>query len=260
MHHAAAAATGIEIRHEVAVEALEPGTGVVARAPGGARETLRSRAVVLAAGGFESNPALRASYLGPNWDVAKVRGTPFNTGEVLQAALAVGAAPYGHWSGCHAIQWDRDAPPTGDLELTNRFSRQSYPVGIVVNADGERFLDEGADFRNYTYAKYGAEVLRQPSGWAAQLFDQRSAGLLRTIDYDAPGATRVEADTVRELGEALGIDPERLERTVARVQRGDRRRGPSTPRSRTGCARPGWRSTRPIGRWRWTRRPTSRSR
>ena len=214
MHHAAAAATGIEIRHEVAVEALEPGTGVVARAPGGARETLRSRAVVLAAGGFESNPALRASYLGPNWDVAKVRGTPFNTGEVLQAALAVGAAPYGHWSGCHAIQWDRDAPPTGDLEITNRFSRQSYPVGIVVNADGERFLDEGADFRNYTYAKYGAEVLRQPSGWAAQLFDQRSSRLLRTIDYDAPGATRVQADTVRELGEALGIDPERLERTV----------------------------------------------
>ena len=94
--------------------------------------------------------------------MAKVRGTPYNTGEVLRAALAPGAQAYGHWSGCHAIQWDRDAPPTGDLELTNRFSRQSYPVGIVVNVNGERFIDEGADFRNYTYAKYGAEVLRQP--------------------------------------------------------------------------------------------------
>ena len=134
------------------------------RRPDGTRETLHARAVVLAAGGFESNPAMRAAYLGPNWDVAKVRGTPYNTGEVLRAALALGAQPYGHWSGCHAIQWDRDAPPTGDLELTNRFSRQSYPVGIVVNADGERFIDEGADFRNYTYAKYGAEVLRQPLG------------------------------------------------------------------------------------------------
>ena len=61
-------------------------------------------------------------------------------------------AAYGHWSGCHAIQWDAGAPPTGDRELTNRYSRQSYPIGIVVNADGERFLDEGADFRNYTYA------------------------------------------------------------------------------------------------------------
>jgi hypothetical protein len=41
------------------------------------------------------------------------------------------------------------APPTGDRELTNLFSEQSYPVGIVVNAEGRRFVDEGVDFRNY---------------------------------------------------------------------------------------------------------------
>ena len=214
-HMAAAERTGIEVRHEVAVEELVRGSGVVVRRPDGSREELRARSVVLAAGGFESNPAMRAAYLGPNWDVAKVRGTPYNTGEVLRAALAAGAQAYGHWSGCHAIQWDRDAPPSGDLEITNRFSRQSYPVGIVVNADGERFIDEGADFRNYTYAKYGAEVLRQPLGVAAQVFDARSAGLLRTIDYEAPGATRVDADSLEELAEGLGIDPERFVRTVS---------------------------------------------
>jgi tricarballylate dehydrogenase len=157
---------------------------------------------------------MRAAYLGPNWDVAKVRGTPHNTGEVLRAALAHGAQPYGNWSGCHAIQWDAGAPPTGDRELTNRFSRQSYPVVIVVNTNGERFIDEGADLRNYTYAKYCAEVLRQPNGIAAQVFDAETAQLLRTIDYDAPGATRVDADTLRELAAALGIDPDRFERTV----------------------------------------------
>jgi tricarballylate dehydrogenase len=184
------------------------------RRPDGSRETLRARAVVLAAGGFESNPATRAAYLGPNWDVAKVRGTPYNTGEVLHAALALGAQPYGHWSGCHAIQWDRDAPPTGDLELTNRFSRQSYPVGIVVNADGARFVDEGADFRNYTYAKYGAEVLRQPLGVAHQVFDAKSVPLLRALDYEAPGATRVQAATLETLAEGLGLDPDRFARTV----------------------------------------------
>ena len=198
---------------------------------------------------------------GPNWDVAKVRGTPYNTGEVLRAALALGAQPYGHWSGCHAIQWDRDAPPTGDLELTNRFSRQSYPVGIVVNADGERFLDEGADFRNYTYAKYGAEVLRP----AAR---RRPPGLRREV-APAPAqrsTTRRRAPrastrrTLRELAEGLGIDPERFERTVDRLQRRDRPGRRSTPRSRTACARTAWRSRRPTGRWRSTRRRSSPSR
>jgi tricarballylate dehydrogenase len=208
-HRDAAAGSGIEIRHGAPVRDLVPGEGVLVDG-----EVLRAPAVVLAAGGFESNPQMRAAYLGPNWDVAKVRGTPHNTGEVLRAALRHGAQPYGHWSGCHAIQWDAGAPPTGDLELTNRYSRQSYPVGIVVNADGERFIDEGADFRNYTYAKYGAEVLRQPRGWAAQIFDARTAAMLRTIDYEAPGATRVDAPTLRELAAGLGLDPARFTRTV----------------------------------------------
>ena len=219
-HRAAAARDGIELRHGAAVEDLLRGddgaiTGVAVRRADGTREDLRAGAVVLAAGGFEANPQMRAAHLGPNWDVAKVRGTPHNTGEVLRAALAHGAQAYGHWSGCHAIQWDAGAPPTGDRELTNRYSRQSYPVAIVVNADGERFIDEGADFRNYTYAKYGAEVLRQPQGIAAQVFDARTVQMLRTIDYEAPGATRVDADTLAELAAGLGIDAGRLERTVA---------------------------------------------
>jgi tricarballylate dehydrogenase len=219
-HRAAAERDGTELRHGAAVEDLLRGadgafTGVAVRYADGTREELRAGAVVLAAGGFESNPQMRAAHLGPNWDVAKVRGTPHNTGEVLRAALAHGAQAYGHWSGCHAIQWDAGAPPTGDRELTNRPSRQSYPVAIVVNADGERFIDEGADFRNYTYAKYGAEVLRQPQGIAAQIFDARTVRMLRTIDYEAPGATRVDADTLAGLAEGLGIDAGRLERTVA---------------------------------------------
>jgi tricarballylate dehydrogenase len=210
-HREAAERDGIELRHGAPVADLLPGGGVVL-ADG---EELRAGAVVLAAGGFEASPRLRAAYLGPNWDVAKVRGTPHNTGEVLEAALAHGAQAYGHWSGCHAIQWDADAPATGDREITNRFSRQSYPVGLVVNRDGERFLDEGADFRNYTYARYGAEVLRQPEGIAAQVFDARTVDLLRTIDYEAPGAARVEADTLAELAEGVGVDVEGFEKTVA---------------------------------------------
>jgi tricarballylate dehydrogenase len=217
-HLAAAERAGVEVRYEHAVTGFLQGrggavTGVRCRVHGEDVE-LAAPAVVVAAGGFEANPRLRAAHLGPNWDVAKVRGTPYNTGEALEAMLAAGAMPYGHWSGCHSIAWDAGAPPTGDRSLTNRFSRQSYPVGLVVNRDGERFLDEGADFRNYTYARYGAEILRQPGAIAAQLFDARTLPLLRVVDYEAPGTSRVEAETVGELADALGFDREGLERTV----------------------------------------------
>jgi tricarballylate dehydrogenase len=154
-------------------------------------------------------------YRGPNWDVARVRGTAYNTGEVLQLALVAGAQPYGHWSGCHAIAWDAGAPPTGDWTLTNRLSRQGYPFGIVVNRQGRRFLDEGADFRNLTYARYGAEILKQPDTLAYQIFDARTLPLRSPEDYGAPGATRVEAGTIGELAGKLDLSPAALERTVA---------------------------------------------
>ena len=228
-HTAAALASGIEIRYDTPVvgllrDARGAVTGVVVDSPEG-RAEIAARAVVLASGGFEADPMRRAAYLGPNWDVAKVRGTPYNTGEVLQLALDAGAQPYGHWSGCHAIQWDAGAPPTGDRAIAHLFSKQSYPIGIVVNRNAARFLDEGADFRNYTYAKYGAEILKQPGAIAWQLFDAKTAPLLRQDEYPAPGVSRYEAATIRDLAARLGLDPDALDATVsafnAAIQPGD---------------------------------------
>ena len=82
---------------------------------------IRSKAVVLACGGFESNAEMRARYLGPGWDLAKVRGTRYNTGLGIRMALEAGAMPYGHWSGCHAVGWDMNAPPFGDLAVGDQF-------------------------------------------------------------------------------------------------------------------------------------------
>ncbi|TMC05491.1 MAG: FAD-dependent oxidoreductase [Chloroflexi bacterium] len=218
-HQSAASAAGLRVRYEHAVVGLltRPDgaiAGVGCDTPGG-RVQVEAGAVVLAAGGFEANPMLRAGYLGPGWDLARVRGTPYNTGEALMAAIGAGAAPAGNWSGCHSTAWDAAAPPTGDRELTNLLTRQSYPLGLIVNSGGERFVDEGADYRNYTYAKYGAAILRQPGALAFQLFDAQTEPLLRQDEYTAPGVSRAEAGSVRELAGRLGIDPDGLERTVA---------------------------------------------
>jgi len=197
--------SGVEIRYAArVVDLLCDGRGVH-----GARVKERgrvrdvgARAVVLACGGFEANHEWRARYLGPNWDLARVRGTRFNTGDGIRMATAAGAATAGHWSGCHAVGWDRNAPEFGDLAVGDGFQKHSYPFGIMLNARGERFVDEGADFRNYTYAKYGAVILSQPGHFAWQIFDAKVAHLLRD-EYRIRQVSKVSAPTLEALAAKL---------------------------------------------------------
>jgi tricarballylate dehydrogenase len=215
---AAARAEGIELRTDSPVTDLlvAGGTvvGVQVTREGEPPHQIHAGAVVLASGGFEADATLRAKYLGDDWGRAYVRGSPYNTGEALLAAVSAGAQPYGDWTGCHSIAWDAAAPMFGDRLVSNRYSRQGYPYGLVVNLRGERFVDEGADFRNYTYAKYGAKILTQPEGTAFQVFDAKALGLLSTIDYSTADGSRTEASSIGELAERAGIDRETFERTV----------------------------------------------
>ena len=181
-------------------------------------EELNADAVVLAAGGFEANIEMRTRYLGPGWDMAKVRGSRFNTGDAIQAAIDVGAQPFGNWSGAHAVAWDLNAPPTGNRIVADLYQKHSYPYGLIVNVNGERFVDEGADIRNYTYAKYGRAILSQPERAAFQLFDQRTAHLLRD-EYRVRQVTMAQAGTIEALAESLGVDSGGLQRTVDEYNR-----------------------------------------
>ncbi|HXV10591.1 MAG TPA: FAD-dependent tricarballylate dehydrogenase TcuA [Burkholderiales bacterium] len=173
-----------------------------------------AKAVVLACGGFEANPEWRTRYLGPGWELAKVRGTRFNVGDGLRMALDIGACPYGNWSGRHAVSWERHAPEFGDLSLPESSYRHSYPMSIMINAEGKRFVDEGIEFYNYTYAKYGAEVLKQPGQFAYQVFDAKVKHLLRP-EYGGRNVTRVTASTLEELASRLeGVNREGFLKTV----------------------------------------------
>jgi tricarballylate dehydrogenase len=209
---------GIDIRYRTGVRKLLQNkrgavTGVLAFGPEG-YEGISARAVVLACGGFEANPEMRTRYLGPGWELCRVRGTKHNTGDGIRAALDIGAQAYGGWSTCHAVQWDISAPPFGDRVVLDNFQKHSYPLGIVVNLDGQRFVDEGADFRNHTYAKYGREVMKQPERTAVQIFDSKTIAMVRD-EYRIKQVTKAEAQTIEELAKALDIDAAGLARTVA---------------------------------------------
>ena len=243
---AAAARCGIDVRYGARATGLVCDDARIAGVRvrlGGRTETVAARAVVLASGGFEANAEWRTRYLGPGWDLAKVRGSRFNTGDGIRMALDAGAMAVGNWSGCHAVGWDRNAPPFGDLAVGDGFQKHSYPFGIMVNARGERFCDEGADFRNYTYAKYGRTVLEQPGQFAWQVFDARVDRLLRD-EYRIRQVTRVEADTLEALAAKLdGVDGDGFLRTVREFNGAVRRDVPFDPtvkdgRGTTGLAVP----------------------
>jgi tricarballylate dehydrogenase len=240
-HTQAAQDLGVQIRYGVRGGDLvqEDGAvrGITWSSASGEHGTLQAESVVLAAGGFEANAEMRREHLGPGWELAKVRGTPLNTGDLLQAALRVGAAPYGDWSTCHSVAWDARAEHNeSNRELTNRLTRGGYPLGYVINLEGRRFLDEGADYRNYTYAKYGARILEQPGGIAFQVFDATTRPMLRTEEYDMPGAGVVVADTLEELAEGMGVDPAALRATVEELNASIDRSIPFDPAVKDGRA------------------------
>ena len=210
---------GVEVLYEakgakLLLDAKARISGITVRDPEGYRD-IPAKTVVLACGGFEANSEMRTRYLGPGWELAKVRGTQFNTGDGIKMALDIGAQPYGNWSGCHSVAWDLNAPPYGDRKIGDLFQKHSYPLGIIVNIHGQRFVDEGADFRNYTYVKYGREIMQQPQRLAFQIFDEKVRHLLRD-EYRIPQATMATANTIQELARGLGIDPEGLADTVKR--------------------------------------------
>ncbi|KAI8339505.1 FAD binding domain-containing protein, partial [Chlamydoabsidia padenii] len=163
--------------------------------------------VVLACGGFEASAALRAQYLGPSWELAHVRGTPYNTGDglvIAQRDCQAGTA--GGWSSCHSTCWDLNTSPhRGHQKLTNQFTKSGYPLGLMINCDGLRFVDEGMDFRNYTYAFFGKEILKQPGGVVYQVYDGRVLDWLRKEEYADDVVEKVVASTLEELANKLAL-------------------------------------------------------
>ncbi|HEX2229452.1 MAG TPA: FAD-dependent tricarballylate dehydrogenase TcuA [Candidatus Binatia bacterium] len=202
---------GVEIRYESRVRALVGNDrriqGVVVSDPHEEYE-IRSGSIILCAGGYQANAEMRARYLGPNADLMKVRGSRHDTGEVLIMALALGAKAAGHWQGAHATPIDSTYP---DVEIGSKANRYGYPYGITVNSLGQRFFDEGEARHSYTYAKTGWAVLGQPGAVAYQIYDQKTIPLLADR-YQT--ATPINAGTIEELAQKIGIEPAVLNHTI----------------------------------------------
>ena len=168
--------------------------------------------VILACGGFEANPRMRRQYLGEGTEFAIVRGTRFNTGVMMERAIAAGAQQQGHWGGYHCAPQDVNAPRVGDIKTLDAWERYSFPFSITVNTDAKRFFDEGEDEISLIYSKMGEAIARQKDAKAFQIFDQKVVHLVNQKYKDH--STPIVADTVEALAEKLSLSPSALSQTV----------------------------------------------
>jgi len=207
----------IQYRTQVKRLLVEAGKvqGVVASVNGASIE-IRAKSVVLASGGFEASQELRMKFMGDHWSKAKVRGTKYNTGETLLAAIEAGASTFGDLSDCHATPIDARSPDYGTLELTDKTARYSWMFGILVNKEGKRFVDEGEDFGDLVYAKLGKIILTQRDATAYQIFDKKTLHLLEKRYSTFPPIT---AQFLDELSGKIDIDIDQLKKTVEEFNR-----------------------------------------
>jgi tricarballylate dehydrogenase len=167
--------------------------------------------VILACGGFEASPRLRRQYLGEGWDLVSLRGSRFNTGTMMEKAVSVGAGVAGHFGGCHATPHDLNAPKVLKPSDADKMSRYSFPYSVMINSNGDRFMDEGENHFSLTYAKTGSIIAQQPGASAFQVFDQKT---LHLLEPRYAVASPVQADTVEELAIKIGIDVRAFCKTI----------------------------------------------
>lgn len=165
------------------------------------------KAVVLASGGFQSDVEWLTRAWGPAAANFLIRGTPYNRGVVLKDMLDQGSDSVGDPTQCHAVAIDGRAPKF-DGGIVTRLD--CVPFSIVVNRNGDRFYDEGEDVWPKRYAIWGRLVAAQPEQVGYSIIDSKSYNLFMPSVFPPN-----KADTIEELGRQLGLDGDKLAKTVA---------------------------------------------
>ncbi|MDG9724461.1 FAD-dependent oxidoreductase [Streptomyces sp. DH41] len=184
-------------------------TGVEAKTPHGT-VTLRARlGVLLACGGFEGDDALRAEHGVPGGAAWTMAPRVTNTGDLLRAAVRIGAAT----ELMDEAWW---CPGTERPDGTAAFTL-GLRGGLVVDGSGRRFANE-----SLPYDRMG-RALAAAGAPAHLVFDSREGGALPAITVppaDPAGhlaaGTWVRADSLPELARRIGVPADALTDTVGR--------------------------------------------
>ena len=190
--------------------------GVVAGREGRTIEVRARLGVLVDAGGFSRNKAMREQYSPKPTSTAWTQVNPGDTGEMIQAIMKLGAATdqmdEAFWFPCSYL-------PDGTTYAMHSAGDIGKPHCIIVDAKGARFMDEAAPYMEVGQKMYEAGAV---PAWA--IFDSR-----HRRDYfwgmTPPGKTPQslidngylkKADTLEEIARLCGVDPAGLAQTVER--------------------------------------------
>ena len=185
--------------------------GIRARGPEGIVDLLGRGGVVLACGGFQANVEMRVRYLGRFADSLILRGSRYNTGDGLKMAIAAGAAPAGQWGDYHSAVLDARSPKV-ECGVTALYN---YQMGVFIDRNGRRFIDEGEDFRDHTYVKFSKRIIETaPGGTAWCVFDQQAYQREEFARAWRPVGPPYQADTLKDLADQMEIPAENFMDTI----------------------------------------------
>ena len=204
-------ASGAEILMDTALEALTGNerriTGVLATSSG-KEEEYAAEAVILASGGFAANPELVGRYIVRGPGRVPVRAHPRSTGDGFLAALAKGAlasSGLDEFYGRNLPAPPAEFPPWRFVEVSQLYGRHA----VALNARGERYADEGADWSETALTR---ATVRQPGLYAWYVLDaaglqarvrERTVGEMVEVARST-GGTVIEASSLEALAEELG--------------------------------------------------------
>ena len=204
-------------------------TGAIVQQGGKTLRIGARKGVVLGAGGFEKNQALREQYLPAPTNTQWSAGNPANEGDALLAGLSLGAKTRlmkdAWWTTTLCVP-DEPTPRLAIME-------KSFPGSCVVNRAGERFANESQNYMAFQKDLFATHSDTSPNAPAWQIFDARfrrnfMVGPLMTAamkpDWQIPKSWFetgfvAKANSIHDLAEQVGIDPEGLGATIAKMNR-----------------------------------------
>lgn len=194
-------------------------TGALVDEDGRTKRIRASKGIILGAGGFERNAALRKEHFGSD-STTRSGSQVNNTGDALLAAMKLGGATrnldQAWWAPVFCVPGEERARPT--------FMERAFPGSIIVNQAGKRYMNEAASYHIVGHemaTKNTPEASTDPSYvvFDATFRAKYPMGPLMPIIPDwaqAPGVRKMlkKADSIEDLARQIGVPVGALKNTV----------------------------------------------